>query len=582
MLRHSTSGLGMAALAALLAAGAGCQSYNFNPVGQCIIQAGSKRLTVAGTTVADILFVVDDSGSMQAEQARLASNFGAFIQVLADEQRARALNGQEPFEFHVAITTSSVFEAWSATPPVPLCSGTANPTCRIPASHYSNAVSELACATDQVGAACEDVVRNYFFPADPEQAAQFCGNTGVGVSGAPLPAGDFVAASGNPRVLHFGKELGWASWGTANQDPALTALAEQFKQNINVGTCGSGMEQPLEGGRLAVKKALRQEGLSQNGVASSEWPHPGSKLVVVWVGDEDDCSSPNAPTRALAFGDSAPGADVCVKDAQKTTGQKLFPVEEYAAYFTSQGRPFSAAFVYSADPASCAPDASGNVVCRPGTCDCQCPASCAGGCGTSAAFQGDCRIPPDCSGKVPFITRNDGTAVGSRLSLLSAALRSAGSTTYEASVCEANWSNTLGHIAQLVKPPPGLTLPTPPATSEVTVLRIESTDGKTARYCSGPGTAADWHFIDCTTGAPSGAEGKTATLCLVINHDTGKCEANTGETYIAQYLGRVPAGGCRAASDCTSALGGKDADWQCLIAGTDTVGTCICASPGTP
>ena len=580
MLRRSICGPGLAALAALLFAGAGCQSYNFNPVGQCIIQPGSSRFQLAGTTVADILFVVDDSGSMQAEQARLASNFDAFIKVLADEQKLRAQRGQEPFEFHVAITTSSVFESWKAALPEPVCSG-ATPTCRIPSSRWSLAVNEVACSSEAVGATCSDHIRTYF----PETSSEWstCGSHGVGTAGSAFPAGDFVAVPGNPRVLHFGKELGWASWGTPSQDPALTALAQQFRQNVNVGTCGSGMEQPLEAGRLAVKKALQQDGLAQpGGVAAAEWPHPGSKLVVVWVGDEDDCSNPDDPTRSLAFSSatSVPGEDVCVTDEKKPSGRTLFPVEDYAAFFSGLGRQVSAAFVYSADPSRPArPDANGNVVCTPGTCDCQCPATCSpGGCGTNPSqFSGDCLIPSDCSGKVPFITRTDGTPVGSRLAQLSSALRASGTNTFEASVCEANWSNTLTNIAQLAKPPPGLTLPTQPATSDVTVLRIESADGKTARYCSGPGTAADWNFIDCRTGAPSGPEGKTASLCLVINHGTGNCEASAGETYIAQYLGRVPAGGCKAASDCTTALGGKDTDWQCLITGTDTTGTCLCS-----
>ena len=58
------------------------------------------------------------------------------------------------------------------------------------------------------------------------------------------------------------------------------------------------MEQHFEAGRLAVEKALAG---TQPGVAAGEWPHAGAKLVVVWVGDEDDCSNPNNPAKALAL-----------------------------------------------------------------------------------------------------------------------------------------------------------------------------------------------------------------------------------------------------------------------------------------
>ena len=51
----------------------------------------------------DIVFVVDNSGSMQEEQANLASNFPMFAQVL--EQYTVTNNG-EPLDFRVALTTT--------------------------------------------------------------------------------------------------------------------------------------------------------------------------------------------------------------------------------------------------------------------------------------------------------------------------------------------------------------------------------------------------------------------------------------------------------------------------------------------
>jgi hypothetical protein len=551
---------------------ASCQNYNFNPVGKCIIQPGSDRIKLSGSAIADVLFVVDDSGSMTAEQASLARNFGSFIDGVAQLQKDRTDSGIEPFEFHIAVTTSSIFEAWVPTNPNATCSNTPL-TCNVTTTHYGAPAQSVACSTS--GAVCDDLIQNYWFQSTTP-GVDFCPSSaaGVGVSGAPYPAGDFVAASGNPKVLPFTKDLDWSTWGTASPDPKITTLVEQFKANITVGTCGSGMEQHLEAGRLAVKKALQLEGLKQvAGVDPKAWPHDGAKMVVVWVGDEDDCSSPNDPTKSLAFTSaaSAPGDDVCTQDDTSPQPMKP-PISDYAAFFTSLDRPFGAAFIYSADPASCHDDGNGNIVCTPGKCTCECPASClapgAGGCSPAAA--GECFLPADCAGR----------SAGSRLHDLSEQVRAKGAATLDASVCDSNFGQTLQRIADLVKPPAGLNLPSTPASSQVAVLRIESADGSESRFCDGPGADLDWNFVDCKSGAAA-ASGVT-TSCIIINHSTGHCEASPGETYIAQYLGLVPQpsasnllGGCAAVSDCTRELGGAETDWTCAPVGSR--GTCVCA-----
>ena len=100
---------------ALLAA-AGCQDYNFNPVGHCLVQPGTERFTLSDVSTADVLFVVDDSGSMGGEQVKLARAFGRFIQNLDDTNAARAGNGLQPIDFHLAVTTTS---RWARSPSSP-------------------------------------------------------------------------------------------------------------------------------------------------------------------------------------------------------------------------------------------------------------------------------------------------------------------------------------------------------------------------------------------------------------------------------------------------------------------------------
>ena len=450
---------------------AGCQDYNFNPVGKCVIQPGSSRIQLSGVSTADILFVVDDSGSMQPEQASLADNFTAFIDALAQTEAERAQNALQPLEFHIAITTSSVFEG--------------NQT-------------NVACQGQPL--TCN--LTNGLFPDE-----QF------------TPVSYACTQQGTPCV--------------------------ELSQNYHAF-----------GGCIA-------------GVDPKEWPHAGAKLVVVWVGDEDDCSNPNNqgdPTKSLFFAGgntSGPGNDVCTAD-ETSANPKQFSVQSYADYFSGLGRPFGAAFIYSA--INCRSDGSGNTICDASACN-------------QASPPTACTTNPlaSCFGK----------SNGTRFHNLSAALRAKSVSTLDASVCDPNFARTLQGIAQLVKPPSAQRLPSQPAATDVAVLRIESADGKTSRQCSAPAASAadaatsDWWFTDdafCNTnGSTTPPVSTTPTSCIYINHATKHCEANPGESYIAQYLGVVPVGGCVSADACAAALGGNASDWTCTGTAASP-GTCLCSS----
>jgi hypothetical protein len=527
---------------------AGCQDYNFNPVGKCVIQPGATQIRLDEIGTADILFVIDDSGSMQSQQESLARNFAAFIDELAKTQTDRVNRGLQAFDFHIAITTSAVFEARPGSPTT-TCgdAGGGSLQCAIPSPAFSwQPPYGYACLAS--GVPCVDLVTRYY--ADPGSAC----TPGVGATGQPYPQGDFVAAGANPRVLHFTKDLDWASWPTATPDPRLATLVEQFRQNVRVGTCGSGQEQHLEAARLAMQKALRQGGLAQP-VPATEFPHPSAKLVVVWVGDEDDCSNPADPNRALVMDAFTPGADSCLADAlQPVASRKQFPVQGYADYFLGLGRPLAAAFITSA----VCTGAPGQKTCTPGTCSCTAPPG--------------VPIDPLCSGK----------STGGRLLELASTLSARGVPVVQDSVCEFDFSATLRSIAQLVTPPAGLQLPSTPASPQVAVLRIVASDGSTARVCSGPSPAADWWFVDCEGGAPR----EVPTSCVAIRPGSS-CEANPGETYSAEYLGIVPGpsarnpqGGCADTAECVALLGGRPQDWACDRPDPQTRGTCLCtASP---
>jgi hypothetical protein len=527
---------------------AGCQDYNFNPVGKCVIQPGSERVTLASASTADVLFVIDDSFSMDPLQENLSRNFGVFIGALAQKQADRKSQGLEPFEFHIAITTSSIFE--NQQPGVVTCDGA---TCSIPAQRGHADAYTYACSP--AGAACGDYITSYY-TLGPTDTCKL----GVGTVGAPFPQGDFVAPGANSKVLHFTKDLQWETWGTGSVDPQLQARVDQFKQNVLVGSCGSGEEQHFESARLAVTKALRQDGLTQAaGVDPSEWPHPDAKMVVVWLGNEEECSNPQSGRGGGSLVLSgAQGGDTCLAagaapdPAVDTVGQ-LLPLKKYVDFFTGLGKQFGAAFIYPA-----LSNGSGGFA--------------AEACDQSA------------SGPVACTNSDRSKCVGTggkRFERLAAELRQKGVDTVEASVCDTEFSTALASIAELLVPVNALSLPSQPATSDVAVLRIESTDGATRKFCTGPGPDLDWDFVN-----EDGTVANGPTKFVAINHATNNCEANPGETYVAQYLGVVPEGGCTKppgeltteSQDCADKLGGTRAAWQCFGAAADGVtrGTCVC------
>ncbi|BDG01569.1 hypothetical protein [Anaeromyxobacter oryzae] len=629
-------------LLALSALAAGCQDYNFNPVGHCLIQPGQQRITLSNLSTADVLFVVDDSGSMGGEQQKLADNFAAFISNLNQTNVDRRAAGLEPIDFHLAVTTTSIFisNPTSATcrndcPGVTgtnvCCENTGSTPVRpLKQAKSCNAASDCAsgyCGTDCVGLlgekVCCDPATKLVGTTDQANVAcsapgAACGSlqkhyrvdsscaAGLATNGQLYPHGAFVGASNNPRVLHFDKEVYPeldATTGQPKRDPALPACSDGsktcnrqgytaaqlegwFKANVVAGTCGSGEEQGLQAGRLAVQKALagQQLDLRPDGSAlPADWPHANSKLVLVFLGDEDDCSSPEDAVGGIILSGS-PGADTCVADASMDDGVgKHFAVTQVVDYFAGLNRPLGAAFIVSANSETCQDQSCVAGVC----CDFQCT-------GTTAVCTSDV-----CGGQ----------AAGNRFLGAANNLRQKGADVVVGSMCNPNFGTILTRIADIVKPPSGLVLPSDPAGTEITILRIADATGKTRKTCKGPAPSTlsaadaaaqgwDWWFT-ATRDQLADPNPSTVSRFVYINHATQNCEANPGETYSADYLGRLPAGGCQSRAACYRDLGGVRPTvvtatnpelWTCYAGETpagfvqptpDAPGTCLCGDLGT-
>jgi hypothetical protein len=506
----------------------GCQSYNFNPVGACLVQPGQKQVKVGEVTVADIVFVIDNSGSMGWHQQQVRDSFANFVNKLATFNKDRIAHGLPAIDFHIGMTS-----------------------------------------TDAVNM-----------------------------------QGNFYATGGSPQVLHFDSSLDWAGYDPAC--PTMTPICQRiawFKGNvIGLGTAGSGTEKGLEAGRLAMQKVL-------SGAYGSEFPHVGAKLIMVWVGDEDDCSG---------FPESANGGSVggdgCVKEKYLPVDQqRLVRISEFDAFFSglvaqpgqapSAQQPFASfGAVFMEAAAQCKDSAGlpgeyvpadssacGALTTAPYNCPSMSPPGTAPTCGI-------CPANPYCPYGVQLAARSYDYAAAVRFFALADSLAKAhGFPVVKRSISD-DMGVVLGQVADLVGAPSILNLANVPAADEVAVLRIVDGGGYTRKVCTRAETSADrttagWWFVACNDTAVPPAVASGPTNCIYINHasTTGDCEAAAGESYSAEYLGQLPVGGCSGATPdpapslaCAQALGkgaaatAEDAKgWWCYGA-AGTKGTCIC------
>lgn len=72
-------------LLSLLLVISGCNSHEVTPLDQALSSSSEQRITIAAKTKLDILFVVDESESMNEEQVRLAENFATFSSFIFDD-----------------------------------------------------------------------------------------------------------------------------------------------------------------------------------------------------------------------------------------------------------------------------------------------------------------------------------------------------------------------------------------------------------------------------------------------------------------------------------------------------------------
>jgi hypothetical protein len=194
----------------------------------------------AGRVKTDILFVIDDSGSMSEEQEHVRDALARFIGTLASSPIAN--------DFQIGVTNTSVEEY--------VLSGGGHPidfdTYKMGPSTDVPYPAGALVAVDPTNITTPATYGDYYY--DPNPAAPNPGFYG-------------------PQIL---------AWDAAN-------LTTDFRNNVLVGIYGSGREQPFRAAQLALSSQLASGG------ENAGFLRPGARLAVIFITDEDDCSGPEDP-----------------------------------------------------------------------------------------------------------------------------------------------------------------------------------------------------------------------------------------------------------------------------------------------
>ncbi|GEM_PF-4448213 len=277
----------------------------------------------------DLLFVVDNSGSMCQEQDRLSRSFDAFIAPLAD------------VDFQLGITTTQLEPNYAPEPvaqpgylqsqpqPLPgfdrscvqdidnngkLIDGSfkafkkrlafAADCMKVPDDFYKNLSSaDITCALEEVDTGCS------------------IGNRCGGANGK-CDLSDLVPNPSSYRSLpNVFKSADYQRGGELDRDK----LSKDFRCALLVGTRGHGVEKGLAAAVLSVSKTLTGGAVGSPGADQSK-PNHGfirtkSAFGLVFVTDENDCSHDGSLDEGTSCGDAV--CEYAIKDGGLIAIEKL-------------------------------------------------------------------------------------------------------------------------------------------------------------------------------------------------------------------------------------------------------------------
>jgi hypothetical protein len=262
-----------------------CPSQELAPLAPCVISAANVDVAQNGVDKVDVLFVVDNSGSMAQEQAKLSQQLQRLVSVLATGKREGQPDFQPVASLHLGVISSDM--GVHGQPNITSC-----------AKDFGDNGALLSSVQVAVqGVVTElDGVRTQAIAPRPE-----CANVSVN------------------RFLEFER---------GKSDPV--EVARQFGCIAELGVQGCGFEQQLESTLRALAPSTNTSfsrgsaGQGAPGGFNASFLREDAVLVVIMVSDEEDCSSPDASRDILYRLDPNAANVLCTRNPQA-----LHPVSRY-------------------------------------------------------------------------------------------------------------------------------------------------------------------------------------------------------------------------------------------------------------
>ncbi len=292
----------------------------------------------------DLLFVVDNSGSMCQEQDRLLAAFEGFITPLKD------------VDFHLGVTTTGMDPHYTFEPlgkpgllqsspqPVPgfdsTCLQDKDASGKV--DGYDSLKKRIAFA-----ASCMETVDPYYLNLSDSDVECAFGESDceiVNRCGGDKPKCRVADITPPPESYRNLPKTFRASDYQTDGELNLSALTADFRCALAVGTRGHGVEKGLSAAALAVSKDVTGGALNGANVDVTKPNHgfirKDSRFGVVFVTDENDCSHDGGIDETTSCGDSVCEyaiesgqgltpvtslKDELIKNLEATKGRKILP-----------------------------------------------------------------------------------------------------------------------------------------------------------------------------------------------------------------------------------------------------------------
>ncbi len=274
----------------------GCSERNLRPLTPCTTAGASASVNIDDVKNVDLLFMVDNSGSMRQEQAKLRAEFPTMVRALLSGDTDGDNNQDYPpvQSLRIAVITSDMGVGGVGTTP------------------ETTTTKISGCGANAMAPGGIDFARAHYGDdgafRTQQTSLRITGQLQVDCDVDNDGNDDVVAAADLPAFLTFDQDLA---------NPPTMGEVDDYVRRVscftNVGTLGCAFEQQLEstlkaltpstytpvGGPFHFASGQDARGLGQGDdtetsidpAANGGWLRDDSLLAVVLVTDEDDCSA---------------------------------------------------------------------------------------------------------------------------------------------------------------------------------------------------------------------------------------------------------------------------------------------------